>query len=217
MSTTLHPPAVPEEAPRSALPAQPEAPARRPVTLVVVGLFAVAAGVAWLLDELGVSVAWALAPALGAVVVGLALIVTAREPVRRGPLVALGAALVVVAAVLTAVGPVHGPVGYETFAPTSQQWPTTTSMTAGNFTLDLTRHALPPSGTYGLRVGAGNVVVVLPRGDDSVRVVVHVGMGEIRVDGVSVDSGMDADWSAGSGSAVADVDVGMGQVDVRHQ
>lgn len=209
MSTELRPAPAPEVPP----PRRPE----QPVGTFVAGLILLGAGFAWLLDVLGWSVPWAAAPAAALVVVGVVLVATAWLPGHRTGLVVLGAGLLAVAAVLAVAGPVRGPVGERTFAPTAGQWPASTSMSAGTYTVDLTQHALPASGRYAVSVGAGTVVVRLPAGSDAVHVVAHVRMGTVLVDGTAVDSGMGVEWAdRNSGSVVVDVTVGMGEVEVQH-
>jgi hypothetical protein len=99
----------------------------------VLGLLLAAAGTAWLLDEIGVSVPWALAPAAGVVVIGVALILTARSPSGHAPLVVWGGILLAVALVV-AVRTTRSaaPSGDRVLTPTASQWPVATSMAAGN-------------------------------------------------------------------------------------
>jgi hypothetical protein len=205
-------------------PASPRAPlgvsARRvSPERIVLGILLAAAGVAWLLDEVGVSVPWALAPAAGVVVIGIALIVAARTRDGHATLVVWGGILLAVSLLVAVVRPVGGPVGDRFLTPTTSQWPVATSLTAGNLTIDLQQNALPASGRLTADVTAGRVVLHLPSGPSAqrVQVVAHVGMGQIRVDGVEVRNGMGLDWSSPDpAGVVVDVHVGTGQLEVDH-
>jgi hypothetical protein len=186
---------------------------------IVLGILLATAGLAWLLDEIGVSVPWALAPALGAGVIGVALILTARTAQGHAPLVVWGGILLAVSLLVAVVRPVGGPVGDRVLIPTADQWPVATSLTAGNLTIDLRQNPPPPSGRLTADVTAGNVVLRLPDGPrgQRIHVIAHVGMGQIRVDGVEVRGGMGLDWSSNDPAAVVvDVHVGSGQLEVDH-
>jgi len=201
---------------------EPPAVSPRPRTSperIVLGLLLAAAGAAWLLDVAGVSVRWALSPAVGVVVIGLALIVAARTPGGHAPLVVWGGILLAVAIATAVVRPVGGPVGDRFLTPTATQWPVATSVTAGNLTIDLRQNPLPASGRLTADVTAGRVVLHLPSGVPAqrVQVVAHVGMGQIQVDGVQVRNGMGLDWTSPDPAAVVvDVHVGTGQLEVDH-
>lgn len=231
---TVIPPRAPVEAERRepvAPPAPPPerpAPPRAPVGVsarrisaerIVIGILLAAAGVAWLLDEVGVSVPWALAPAAGVVMIGIALIVAARTRDGHAPLVVWGGILLAVAFFVAVVRPVGGPVGDRFLTPTTSQWPVATSLTAGNLTIDLQQNGLPASGRLTADVTAGRVVLHLPSAPraERVQVIAHVGMGQIKVDGVEVRNGMGLDWSSPDPAAVVvDVHVGTGQLEVDH-
>jgi hypothetical protein len=213
------------EPPVTALPTAPSSPAGTPflrragAERIVLGLLLAAAGTAWLLDEIGVSVPWALAPAAGVVVIGVALILTARSPGGHAPLVVWGGILLAVALVVAVARPVSGPVGDRVLTPTASQWPVATSMAAGNLTIDLRQNALPPAGRLTAHLNVGNVVLRLPaeNGGRPVKVIAHVGIGQIRVDGTNVRDGMGLDWSSTSPSAVVvDVQLGTGNLEVDH-
>jgi hypothetical protein len=208
-------------------PRVPPAPAVEPTArrvspeLIVFGLLVAAAGSAWLLDEIGVSVPWALAPAAATIVIGIALMVTARMPGSHAPLVIWGAILLATAVLVAVMQPVGGPVGDRFLTPSAGQWPVATSLTAGNLTIDLRQNPLPANGRLTADVSAGRVVLRLPDtpagGSARVQVVAHVGMGEITVDGVEVRAGMGLDWTSPDPAAVVvDVHVGTGQLEVDH-
>ena len=231
---TVLPPRAPVEAERPEPAAPPAPPPERPTLprapvrvsarhfspeRIVIGILLAAVGVAWLLDEVGVSVPWALAPAAGVVVIGLALIVAARTRDGHASLVVWGGILLAVALLVAMVRPVGGAVGDRFLTPTVNQWPVATSLTAGNLTIDLQQNALPASGRLTADVTAGNVVLHLPSGPraERVHVIAHVGMGQIKVDGVEVRNGMGLDWSSPDPAAVVvDVHVGTGQLEVDH-
>lgn len=197
----------------------PAPPARRwRIGRLVTGALAVAVGVAWLLDAAGVPVPWRLFPAAALVLTGAALVLAAAGGWPRHGLVGLGAVLLVAAvAVGVDVERFAGPVGDQVVAPTSGQWPVEVRLAAGTATVDLTRHPLPPSGRLDVSVGAGRVVLVLPR-SAAVRADVEVVTGAVVVDGVRVDDGIHARWAA-PGLAPVDVavDVALGEVEVLHE
>jgi hypothetical protein len=140
--------------------------------------------------------------------------VPARTPDRGW-----GGILLAVAFFVAVVRPVGGPVGDRFLTPTTSQWPVATSLTAGNLTIDLQQNALPANGRLTADVTAGRVVLHLPNGPraERVQVIAHVGMGQIKVDGVEVRNGMGLDWSSPDPAAVVvDVHVGTGQLEVDH-
>lgn len=214
------PPPPPPPPPEPPAPPAPPAARRATPELIVLGILLAAAGVTWLLDEVGVSVPWALAPAAGAVVIGLALIVTARTAEGHTRLVVWGGILLAISLLVAVVRPVGGPVGEHVLTPTATQWPVATSLTAGNLTIDLQQNPLPVSGRLTADVTAGRVVLLLPSGPSGqrVQVVAHVGMGEIQTDDAQVRAGMGLDWSSPDTAqpVVVDIHVGTGQVEVDH-
>ena len=183
----------------------------------VTGLLLVAVGAGWFLDVTGVSVPWRLFPAVGLVAVGGALIVARRH--RRG-LVALGAVLALGA--LLAAAPTArfvGPVGRLTIGPVVAEWPVDASLSAGNLMVDLTGPVLPSNEEMRVGVGVGSIQLIVPAGAQ-IRIDAAVGLGDIRVDGVSVDNGLGPKWTeetAGSGAVLVDARVGMGSIQVRHE
>jgi len=183
---------------------------------IMAGILIVAVGVGWLLDGLGVAMPWHALPPAGLVIVGLTLAVSGRA---RGSLVGLGAILMLVS--LLAVLPVRvyaGPVGDRTVAPSASGWPVERALGAGTLRVDLTRQVLPSGGRVSVRVGVGNLRLFVPSGV-SVRFVCAVAVGDIRVDGVTVDDGFGAGWSRDSAdpdTILVDARVGVGSLDVRH-
>jgi hypothetical protein len=184
----------------------------------VVGVLLVATGVGWLLDARGVAVPWRMFPAAGLVLVGFALLVSLAVGSGRVGLVVTGIPLLLAAlAVGVGVDRYAGPVGDREVVPTAGVWPDTTQVGAGTVTVDLARHPLPTTGRLDVRVGAGQVVVVLPR--SAPRVDAAVVAGDIVVDGVRVGDGLDVHWTEPrptDGSSVV-LEVGTGEVEVRHE
>ena len=196
----------------------------RPVRLdrIVLGLLLAVAGVGWLLDEGGASVPWRLFPAAALFVIGSALLISLFGGRGRGALIVLGmVALLLGVAVGVGADRYAGPVGDTVIAPRSADWPVTTRLGAGTLTVDLTRYPLPASGTLRADVGAGKVILELP---ESGRIAIQAAatMGTVTVDGTTVGDGIDVRWSAPataqSEANVVDVtvQVGMGDIEVRH-
>ncbi|GAA0808170.1 LiaF domain-containing protein [Spirilliplanes yamanashiensis] len=182
---------------------------------LIAGVLIVAVGAGWFLDQLGVSVPWRLAPAAGLVVVGAALLV-ARE--GRGLLIGTG--VVLAAAALLAplpTGHFAGPVGTRAVVPAAADWPVEATISAGELTVDLTRNPLPAGGRVTVRVGVGDLRIVVPAA--GVRVDARTGLGDIRVDGRTADQGYAPVWTEGPDDADAvrlDADVAVGSIDLRH-
>jgi hypothetical protein len=203
-------------------PAAPRLPAALPSRTtrrwgrVAVGALIVVVGVGWLLDGFEVSVPWRALPATGLIVVGVIIAVAGRV---RGWSAVLGALLL--AAALIAALPVRGytgPVGERAVAPGPGDWPVEQNIGVGSLRVDLTGRELPVGGRVEVRVGVGDLRVVVPSGIP-VRIDAVVELGDIKVDGVSVDNGFDARW----GQDVADPRpiqlmawVGVGSLEVRH-
>ena len=191
---------------------------------MVAGLLISAVGVGWLLTGLGFDVPWKLAAPISLVAVGLVLVVTVvaradggRNAGRSG-LAWLGAALLVVSLALGVDAPRYAaPMGNVDIAPTASEWPVTVHRSTGNVEVDLTRHPLPDQGSLEIRLGAGNVDLAVPR-DASVTIDARVTAGTIRVDGTTVDDGVDLRWSSGSAGTpvVVTIDVAAGEVAIRH-
>ena len=201
----------------------PEPRATR-IDLVVLGLLFSAVGLGWLLSVLGIDVRWSLAApiALGAVGVILLAMLMARADSGRNAgrlgLAWIGAALLVVSLVLGVDAPRYAaPIGNVDIAPTPAEWPLTVHRSTGNVEVDLTRNPLPERGSLEVRVGAGNVTLTVPT-DPSLMTDVRLTAGTLRVDGRTVDDGVDVRWSSGRSGApvIVTVDVAAGEVTVRH-
>lgn len=185
---------------------------------VVVGLLVGAAGLGWLLDEAGVSVAWRMYPAAALVLVGAALTISLLGGTGRTNLAVLGAVLLVVAvAVGIGVDRFAGPMGDSTVAPAADAWPVTVRRSAGTVKVDLERNPLPASGLADIQVGAGRIVLTVPA-SAGVRIEAQAIAGDIIVDGVKVTDGVDIDWSEpGTADAVVvRLAVALGEIEVRH-
>ena len=219
---------APASAPRVTPPNAPQTAgrARRStrIDLMTAGLLLTAIGVGWLVDRLIMDMPWRLAAPVALVAVGMILAATVsfradggRNAGRSG-LAWLGAGLLVVSLALGVDAPRYAaPLGNVNVAPLVTDWPVTVHRSTGNVEVDLTRHPLPDHGSLEIRVGAGNVDLVVPT-DSSVQVDVRVTAGRIRVDGRTVGDGVDLRWSSEARGApvVVTVDVAAGEVDIRH-
>lgn len=184
---------------------------------IVIGVLLGAVGVAWLLDQAGVPVAWRAFPAAALILIGIALLGTLLGGRGRGVLIALGLVTMLVAvAVGVGADRYGGPVGDRLVAPTVSEWPVQQQVSAGTVTVDLTRHPLPEAGRLEVDVGAGRIVLMLPD-DRTVGIDATVTAGKITVDGVKIHDGIDLRWTAGPSSAVdVALHVGLGEVEVDH-
>jgi hypothetical protein len=205
------------------VPQVPQLPATQPVRpgrhwgRVAAGILIAVVGVGWLLDGFEVSVPWRALPAAGLIVVGAVIVVSGRA---RGSLVALGAVLLIasLAATLPARG-YNGPVGERIVAPGPADWPVEHIIGVGSLRLDLTGRVLPADGRVDVRVGVGDLSVIVPS-DAPVQITAMVATGDIKVDGVKVDDGFGARWSQDVADPhavrlAASVDVG--SLEVRHE
>jgi hypothetical protein len=187
---------------------------------VVIGALIAAVGVGWVLDEAGVSVPWRMFPSAALILIGFALLVTLLAGRGRGALIGLGIAAAV-AAVAVGVGADRyaGSAGDRLVAPTAIEWPVNTRVSAGNVTVDLTRHALPEQGTLQVDVGAGELRLILPA-DAGIGVDASTTAGTITVDDVKVGDGIDVQWSGATPAApsvTVELHVGLGNIEVHHE
>lgn len=213
MSTVIEP-----RVPDGTAPERPARPRGPHWGRVVFGLLVVAVGVASLLDGLGWTVPWRLAPAIALIVIGLALLASLGGGTGRADLVVLGViALVLAVAVGIGVDRYAGPVGDRSIIAARDGWPTPVQMAAGKVVVDLTGQPRP-AGTARVAVGAGEVVVRVPDGSP-VEVDVRVVAGTVLVDGLVAREGVDLRWSqepTAPAAAGVLIDVGAGQVEVDH-
>lgn len=194
------------------------------VDRITLGVLLVAAGSGWLLDASGFAVPWRLAVPLALAVVGATLLATilltsdGGVAAGRRALAWMGATLLVLSLALGVDAPRYAaPVGDLAVAPASGDYPVDVRRSAGDIDVDLTSSPLPEQGSVTVRLGLGNVRLAIPDTDD-VRLVIRITAGELRVDGTRIQEGLDLRWAEGPESApvVVSVEVGAGEVDVRH-
>jgi hypothetical protein len=189
---------------------------------IVVGVLIGAVGIGWFLDEAGVSVPWHMLPAAALVLIGVALLVSLLVGHGRGALVGLGTAAAILAvAVGVGVDRYAGPAGDRLVAPTAAEWPVETRVSAGNVTVDLTRHALPEVGHVQVDVGAGELRLILPADATRIGVDAWTTAGTVTVDDVKVGDGIDVRWTQSASRVPApirvDLHVGLGNIEVSHE
>jgi hypothetical protein len=190
---------------------------------VVVGVFLVLAGVAWILDELtGIGVPWrALVPAL-LIVVGIALVMGSSTG-RHGGLIALGIVLAVLAAIGTVLPatPIAG-VGERSAAPAHfDAVQDAYDLGIGRLEVDLSAVDFPDGETVvEINVGMGELIVIVPA-NVAVRAEGRAGMGEVVLlettgSGIGVDEEfVDEGFGAEPSRLVIEARVGMGKAEVR--
>ena len=186
---------------------------------VVIGVLLVLAGVAWLLEATdAVEVPWETLLPVALIVVGVALLASARRERPRG-LIAAGVILTVVSAATGDVG--VGGVGDRTYRPTTlaalERVP---DLGVGQLELDL--RTLDPSVAVraeeiDVSVGVGQLVVLLPA-DLPVQIQASSGIGEVDLpDGSEGGLGAEAefgDFEQGGDRLILELSVGIGQVTV---
>lgn len=213
------PPLAPRDVPPPPVPPAPPASARRRRVLgpIVFGALIVWTGLAFLTD---VSIETGLA--VGLLIIGIGFVLGSFVGGSRAlilPALVVGGAL----AVTTVVDiPLHGPIGEQQWAPQSAaDIDGRYEVSIGEGTLDLTAVELAAGNRIGLEasVGVGHLVVLVPR-DVALEVVTEVGVGESQVldlqqNGVGVTTDQQDGGNASKGTLVLDLQVGMGQVEVR--
>lgn len=221
---------VPDHGPHPlpvAAPRQPARPRFPQPDRIAIGLLIGSVGVGWLLDLSGRSVPWHVFPAVALTVIGAAVMAATVLPGRRRLLIWCGViSLLAAAAVGAGADRFAGPIGTVTLTPDSSDWPVSQTTSAGSVTLDLTRHRLPTTGTGTIGVGMGHVVLILPRegtsrpsdGMDRITVMLSIGTGTVKLDGHTVDDGVDVVWAQhpSAPTITIGVDVGVGDVEIRH-
>jgi hypothetical protein len=211
----------PPEPPAPPPPFPPPRPAPRTGRLAL-GILLVLFGAGWLLDVLDVTdLAWGVLLPCALVVIGLALVVTARSSAGHGGLVAAGTVLMVVLIIGSAVDfPYGGGVGDRGFAPTTEsELREGFDVGIGRLTIDL--RGLPldlvtPRGTVRsrVRVGIGKLLVIVPDGAQ-VRVRARAGLGNVDVFDEE-EGGFDVEVELLPAAAIElDLSVGLGEVEVR--
>jgi hypothetical protein len=210
--TTRFPVAPPPRLPR----------ARPPLGRLAFGALLVAAGVLWLLgalDVVDIPVQSVLPIAL--IAVGVALVAGARTG-RHGGLLAVGAVLTVLLALLASFDVrLQGGVGEKNAHPIAgEPLETNYRLAVGQLSIDLTDAALPETRTdIHARVGIGQLTVRVPRG---VAVIVRgeTGAGQLRLFGRE-ESGLNRELTVSSRSGSAGpprlrlfLTVGLGRIEV---
>jgi hypothetical protein len=185
----------------------------------VFGALLIWAGLAWLG---GVALETSLAG--GLLIIGIGFILGSFVGGSRGlilPALVIGSALAVTAVVDI---PLHGPIGDQRWAPqTVDDLDGRYEVSIGEGTLDLTAVELADDDRIGLEasVGIGHLVILVAD-DVAIDVAADVGAGEAKVldvsqDGVGVSTEQrdDDDGRADHGTFVLDLQVGLGQIEVR--
>ena len=201
------------------LPPSPPRPSR--FGPVVLGAVLVVAGLLWFFDAVGlldIRLLVVLPAALATV--GLALIVGSRDGPHTG-LVVVGLFLtgaVLLAAVVPS-GPIDETIGTQNFVVRSaSDLEPSYDVGIGDLYLDISDLRLERPVTVNAEVGAGRLVVELPR-DVPVQVEGTVGIGELRMPDETLDGfGLShtfesADYSSGTGITIV-ADVGVGELEV---
>lgn len=163
---------------------------------LVVGALLLVVGIAWLLQTAGlVTFPLRALVALALIVVGVGLVVGSRYG-RYPGLIGLGVVLVAVLAFgssrgfVTLRGDPEAGLGDRVFRPTDPDDLRSYRIDAGQLTVDLRRLRLDRSTTdVSARVGAGQIVVVVPRGVP-VRVESRTGVGSVEIFGERRSSGV---------------------------
>ncbi len=166
---------------------------------LIVGSFLVVAGVAWLMDSLGlVALSAGMVLSVGLILVGVALLVTSARPGGHGGLIILGVILTLVLGLGTTVRDradaalFRGGIGDRVERPSTRaEAQRTFELGAGNLRLDLTALGATRSPIrVRARVGTGELTVVVPS-HAAVRITSHVQVGRITVFGQERGSGLD--------------------------
>jgi phage shock protein PspC (stress-responsive transcriptional regulator) len=215
--------AAPDAGAPSSSVAEPSTPMRRrvPVFLPTIGALLAAAGVLGILQVTDVvDVDWALALAVGVVLIGLAVAVGAFFG-ATGALAVVGTLLAAAMVLVAAVDiPLHGPIGDRAYHPvTAAELEPAYEVAIGTLRLDL-RDLVLPAGTTRVEttVGIGELTVLVPAGA-RVEVDSKVKAGEGNVLGDHED-GWDVRQHVTTGDApatqtlVLDAEVGFGRLEV---
>jgi predicted membrane protein len=204
------------------LPPQPPPATAPPRTgRLVLGAILILFGVGWLLEVLDVTeFPWEILLPAALILVGVALLVTARSASGHGGLVATGIALSVVLLLGSAFDfPFGGGAGDRTYRPDSAAaLRSEYRLGVGEITLDLTalEGTIPAGERTRVRLGIGQVLVVVPE-DLTVAVVASAGLGSVVLFGAE-EGGLDVTRELAPDDAVLELElsVGMGEVEVRN-
>ena len=209
----------------SELPPPPSTgPRRWPVGRLLVGVILVLLGIGWLLDSLDVATLdWDLVLPIGLIVVGAALVVTARRGEGHGGLLTLGIVLTVLLTIGTVVKmPLAGGVGDRTERPVTLK-DRTYELAIGKLTVDLSRVAEtqddPAHARIEAHVGIGELVVIVPERIPCVSTHARAGLGEVSVFG-ETQGGIGPEFSPGAVCLATpllelELSIGIGDVEVR--
>ena len=211
-TTSAAPPPPPPEAAEPAGPPRPSRPLGFALVLI-------AAGVLWLLSELGPSVPWEFVLPAGILTIGV-LILTVGRNGRTDGLIGLGILLSVIAVAGSVVAvPVPFSAGDRTEQPQSvEELEPEYSLGAGELVLDLRDLDLREVRTVRARIGLGDLLVRVPAGV-SVTGNVRVGMGELVAfdedrAGFAPELGLRQEGVPGSPTLDLDLSAGMGKIEV---
>jgi phage shock protein PspC (stress-responsive transcriptional regulator)/predicted membrane protein len=203
--------------------APPRAPKPPSLFVPVLGVLLVGAGLLAALSAVGVDIRWDLALAVGAVVVGAAVVAGAFLRRRTGGLVVVGLTLAGLALAVSATDVrLEGPIGDRVYTPdTAADVSRSYEMAIGEFDLDLSDTTLSPGETpVDVNVGIGDLTIVVPR-FVPVDVDATASAGSVSVFGRQ-SSGVDSDLHVSANGAapnldkklVIDAHVGLGSVTV---
>jgi phage shock protein PspC (stress-responsive transcriptional regulator)/predicted membrane protein len=203
----------------------PPVTAPKPPSLFVpvLGVLLVGAGFLAALSAVGVDIRWDLALAVGAVVVGVAVVAGAFLRRRTGGLVVVGLTLAGLALAVSATDVrLEGPIGDRVYTPdTPADVSRSYEMAIGEFDLDLSDTTLSSGETsIDVNVGIGDLTVVVPR-FVPVEVDATASAGSVSVFGRQ-RSGVDSDLHVSASGAppnldkrlVIDAHVGLGSVTI---
>ncbi len=191
---------------------------------ILFGLILLTLGALWLLDVSGaMSVTWTLVGSVILILIGVLLIVAARQDAHGG-MIFLGIVLsaVVLLGSLASWPSFEGGVGDRQIAPqTMEELEAEYSWSVGNQEVDLTQLDYPDGETdVSIRLGTGNLEVTLPD-DVGYRIEWTVGLGNADIfdenhTGVSLGSTYTSDDVDDARSVlVLDLQVGLGNLEVR--
>jgi len=214
----------------SRFPDPPPSPKRSGFQIgrLLAGLVIVAFGIGWLLEALGAAtVPWRVVLPGALILIGVALVLSARSGREHGGLITLGGVLTVVLAVGTVVNvPVDGGIGDRSERPAGlQELKREYRLGVGQLTLDLTRvrdlgdRAKPL--TVEVHVGIGRLLVIVSKGT-LVEVHGRAGIGRVSIfghdrSGLNVQNGFVPRMRSGAALLFSlDVSVGIGDVEVRY-
>ncbi|TVR68749.1 MAG: hypothetical protein EA415_15835 [Sphaerobacteraceae bacterium] len=191
---------------------------------ILFGLILVSLGLLWLLDVSGVmSVTWAIVGSVMLVIIGVLLIVAARQD-SHGGMIFLGIILsgVVLLGSLASWPSFEGSIGDEQISPTTMsELQSEYSLSVGSQEIDLTGLTFPEGETdIEIRHGTGDLEIILPD-NAAYRIEWSVGLGDAQVlDQNRSGFGQDGVWESDDieqADVVVNLDVqlGLGALEVR--